>query len=365
MAEFKPPKLAGGGALKPTPKPIPADTPTGNHGSSHPVGITRPTTPVEFVTSDELPESQFLHVASFGTQRSGKSRFGFTAFEVLDKRQKIAVLPIDINSEKTWRELEKEDPATRGRVLYPKTPLYTPEDIKASRRYAKIAGLLSRKTNSAKSNEEKEQQAEAQGEVCKVYRVVMNRIADTIEMLSGMDEVGLIVPDTFTEIYEFAQYADFGKIQGNDSLNWASINKEMIDLINMCRFKHFLLVHRAGEEWKTVTEQGVEKRKRTDRVVIDGWNKVGALANVVIEHMKIDDRAKDNALRLDWGLAQAGVASDDSGLPETPYFVIRPYESQSNAWLTRKDLGDALINEDCTWAKLGEKVYRDENWWKG
>lgn len=304
-------------------------------------------TDVELVFGDEVDDQAYTHFATYGTQRSGKTRFPTTMPGI------TGLIPLDRNSVLTFRLMEKE--LGEFRFLYPKHKLLEPGSTREMTRLNRIA------TAAARKREKTQEEIDATEAVKLHYAGVADRIEDTFFTYCGKEEVDNVVVDTGTLVYDIYTLAEFGRLESNKQRNRGNLNNRMRDLFNGCA-KNLVVIHQHKDEW--VRKPGAKEdddRTATGRLVMDAWPQTGLYVQGIIEHFKLQDRAELTRFRT----AIAGVETArygsvvdyvDALVGENgfPVFGMRVFDSQAQSRLTTES--GLLFNEDCRFEAVMELI---------
>lgn len=295
-----------------------------------------------YVTSRNLGygKSRKLHVGSFGKQRSGKTRLLFTAILATDT--KLGLIPLDRNSIPTCMDLEREYDL-EGMVVYPPRPLFSKSEVRETMKAQMLATRAAKKKEGDRTPAERE----ALVKVKDTYKAVVERAIEQVLVYSESDEIGIVGIDTGEQLYTFMQLSDFGKLESNIQRNRGALNQDFRNIINLCMDKHLIITHPSKPEYRKKANS--DDGEATGRDILDGWPQLGPSMNVVVEHVKIDDAATKQHYANEMEVNPKSI--------EVPTWLIRPFESQANPWLSRKHYGHCLVNEDCTFEELGAIVY--------
>lgn len=307
--------------------------------------VTKAVDAPAYVTSRNLGygRSKKLRVASFGRQRSGKSRLAVTAILATDS--KLGLIPLDPNAIPTALDLETEY-GLEGMIAYPAQPLFSKRDSVAAMQAQMIA------TRAAKKAADKRNEVETRAveTVKDVYKGVIERTIEQVLKYAVDDEIGIVCIDTGEQLYRFMQLCDFGKLENNLQRNRGAVNQDMANIISLCEGKHLIITHPTKPEYRKKSAGTNVEAEATGREIMDSWPGMAPSMNVVVEHVKIDDSATREFYTND----MRGVPKD--GL-KIPAFLMRPFESQHNPKLSRKFYGHCLVNDDCSFEELGAVVY--------
>lgn len=290
-------------------------------------------TGIELVTGDQVKVARRLRVGSCGGPRSGKTHFAFTA------PKKIGLIPLDANSIPTFKKLE-DDLGMEGMVYYPKRELFGEREIRAVMKPLRLSAV-DRQNNQGKATAES---AKLEQEIISFYRSLVDRITDLAMTYYEMEDVETVVVDTGLQLYDFMQFAHFGRLANVQQRNRGPINQEMRDFINACP-KHLVMIHPMKEDYRD--------DKPTGRMVIDGWKHLSVNMNVCIEHFKIDDRYSKRQWVEEW--KRNDTEYDDDEMGEYPVFGMIVYDSQTNPLLGRDR--SVLLGTRCNFPCLAAEVF--------
>lgn len=306
---------------------------------------------VEIVSGDEVDDtdSGYIHLATYGTRRSGKTRFPTTMPGL------IGLVPLDQNSKLTFRQMEKENPDNRGRFMYPKYPLIDPKDTPKITRLNRIATAAARKA------EKTAEELEATELVKLHYAGIADRLEELFFTYAANDEVSGVVGDTGTLIYDIYTLADFGRLESNRQRNRGNLNNRMRDLFNGCP-KNMVMIHQPTQEWvKKPGAKAEDDRVSTGKLIMDAWPQTGLYVQGIVEHFKIQDRAELGRFAID----SAGIEVERYGnvvdyvkaLVEEegfPVFGMRLFDCQAQSRLTVET--GLLFNRDCNFDVVMEMI---------
>jgi len=250
------------------------------------------------IPNDDLLSGKgyYLSIATFGAERTGKTTFALSAPEP------IGVIPLDKNAIYTMNKVAQENDR---RIVMPKLNF--------------VLGMVDWK-NMPMNPIRLAKLPEAESK--DYYRnKIINPIKEAYYAMLEMKEVRTVVFDTGGQLNNFVVMANHGRASSIMQRERGPDNAEMREIITAAEVakKHLIMVHHRSEIY--------ENDKGTGRYKPEGWARLGANVNVVVEHVKKGGKYK-----------------------------MKVFDCQANADLLGNENGD-LVDDECTFAHLAQRVF--------
>lgn len=123
-------------------------------------------------------------------------------------------------------------------------------------------------------------------EILDIYSTAVAKITDDLDRLMTHKDVESVVIDQASQLFDYILFSHFGRKNQIESFSRAAPNQDMIDIINMLRYKNSVLIHKATEVWKDTGEKdfkGRPKQTPSGAFKPEGFGKIGGLVTAVIQ----------------------------------------------------------------------------------
>lgn len=176
-----------------------------------------------------------------------------------------------------------------------------------------------------------EDSAKCKAEALKVWKIL------DADMRVGFKSMAGMVTDSGTEFYKLARMCSFGDVKskgGKGQLDYDEVYRRMRFLLNQFHANKASLVmtHQLKDEWVSRVDQGTGKVKssKTGKLVRDGFDEIGYMAQIVVRTSKRIDKetglvfvGKVESCRFNADIE--GAEFTNEGDVDSPFYLTLPH----------------------------------------
>jgi len=258
--------------------------------------------------------SLFFHLMSHGVTGAGKTNFSCTA------PKPIGLVPIDQNTQITYAKVWAERNFNPNDLVLPADSVDLTRSANAPRHllFKKDLGTLTEKESV---------------ELQKYYIESLIKIKELILLYASMPDIRTIVIDSGTQLWADILFAEFGRTTKIMPRDRGAAKQAMKELVSSVGKKNLIVTHYSKPVWKD--------DKQTDKLTHDGFNEIGYITNVAVEHFRPDTLGEGMYLGNQLAFKSPIRANE---------FVAVIRKSHFNPWLLDYPEQKVMLGNDCNFA---------------